>query len=169
MTEQRFIVYQIIFSLETNLLRRMRSIFRTNSYSCPLRVWESCTVHQWMLHLIYIDVEKFIMDVSMLSKSVGCPLPFVGDQKNIAWLLSFCFTESSVHLAHQFIPFIQDSLFVAVLCLDNRLCDTWRFTGDPPPPIKSVRFEYMLYILYYNFHIEVRLGGWGLRGRRPRH
>ena len=45
----------------------------------------------------------------------------------------------------------------------------WGPAPTPTPPFKSVRFEYMLYILYCNFHIEVRLGGWGLRGRRPRH
>ena len=37
--------------------------------------------------------------------------------------------------------------------------------GPPIPPSKMCN----RILLYRSFHKEVRLGGWGLRGRRPRH
>ena len=45
-----------------------------------------------------------------------------------------------------------------------RLCPNLHVAGDPPPSNLCNRIT-----LYRSFHREVRLGGWGLRGRRPRH
>ena len=39
----------------------------------------------------------------------------------------------------------------------------------PPPPYKKLQIEFAREAAYRMSLIEVRLGGWGLRGRRPRH